>query len=170
MVEITLVRELIERILPFRLSAKIRTVELKLAPWACFGLEREADVAGPPSPLNPLKEDVEPAYEVINPFTAETLRILFPAVSEINKAPNLSPHTACGSFKDAEVAGPPSPVELASPVPTAVLMHEIVGEVVGLFEGTGTAIKYGNVEKTTSKTAIHSSPRVNNEERNKPVL
>jgi hypothetical protein len=165
--------ELMTRTLLFKKSAKTNLTELELAPSACRGLLMNADVAGPPSPIEPAVPAEEPAYRVMAPEEAEILRILFPPLSETNKSPFLSPHTDRGALTDADVAGPPSPVELATPVPIAVLMHDIVGDavVVGVFVGVSPPIKCTSEDARARQTAIHrtNNPRVNSEGR-KPVL
>jgi hypothetical protein len=58
---------------------------------------------------------------LIIPFTADTRRILFPLVSEMNKLPAVSLHTAVGELTLDRVDAIPSPLNTADPVPTTVV-------------------------------------------------
>src|SRR5881296_1293217 len=83
------------------------------------GKLNSAEVAGPPSPLNPSLP--LPAIVVMIPAVS-TLRIRrFPA-SAMYTLPAGSTATPLGSYNEAEVAGPPSPLNPCLPLPAMVLM------------------------------------------------
>src|SRR5437764_638988 len=84
-----------------------------------LGILNSAEVAGPPSPLNPSLP--LPAIVVMVPAVS-TLRIRrFPA-SAMYTLPAGSTATPLGSYNEAEVAGPPSPLNPCLPLPAMVLM------------------------------------------------
>src|SRR5947208_966780 len=80
----------------------------------------DAEVAGPPSPLEanvPL-----PATVVIAPVLAFTRRIRWLYVSARKRLPVPSMAIPQGWFKDAAVAGPPSPLNVAVPLPAIAVI------------------------------------------------
>src|SRR6266705_3023330 len=84
-----------------------------------LGADNDAEIARPPSPLNPSLS--LPAIVLMIPAVS-TLRIrLFPR-SEMYTLPAASTATPLGSFNDAEVAGPPSPLNPSLPLPAIVVI------------------------------------------------
>jgi len=74
----------------------------------------EARVAGPPSPEK--SKDPLPATVVITPSTL-TLRTRPLFMSAMYRLPAVSRASPSGVFKEAAIAGPPSPENLAVPLP-----------------------------------------------------
>ncbi|MEA2442884.1 MAG: hypothetical protein QOJ12_176 [Thermoleophilales bacterium] len=84
-----------------------------------FGVFSAAAVPGPPSPWKPANPS--PARVVMVPSGA-TRRTRWLFVSTITKPPSLATARPIGSFSCAEVAGPPSPLKPAEPIPATVVM------------------------------------------------
>ena len=89
-----------------------------------FGFSSDELLAGPPSPAN-LKNPL-PAVVVILP-SRPTLRMRALPLSAITRFPTASTPTAPGEFREAPVAGPPSPEKPSTPLPaTVVIMPSVL--------------------------------------------
>ena len=113
-------------IVPAALTLRIRLLPLSVKRKPPSGVaatpqtpEICAAVAGPLSPLKP--EFPVPATVVIIP-AGETLRIRALLKSAIRKPPSAVAATAVGEWIWAAVAGPPSPLKPAVPVPATVVI------------------------------------------------
>ena len=103
------------RIRPFWKSAMKRFPEPSTA--TLEGKLRDAEVAGPPSPENPLLP--LPATVAMMPLV-DTFRIRW--LSTMKRLPEPSTPTLPGLDNDDEIAGPPSPSNALVPLPATVVI------------------------------------------------
>jgi hypothetical protein len=112
----------------------------ELSNATAFGEFNAAMVAGPLSPVDPTSP--VPAYVVMMPVVALTMRIRLFMVSAMNTLPALSTATPCEPYKVALLAGPPSPLApFLFPLPANVVIVPVANSTRRILTFMTSAMK-----------------------------